>query len=107
MGRRTVVAVMLGVLLVALTVGCGSKKSSTGTTTPAAQGSGSGSDSGSASNAGSGSSSGTTSFASAANCKQLEGLAAKVAQSVQPNANGEVDLSKEADALDALASAAP
>lgn len=108
MGSRTVVVVMLGALLIAA-AGCGSKKSSTGTTTPAssAQGSGSGSGSNSGSNSGAGSSSGTPSFASTANCKQLEGLAAKVAQSVQPNANGEVDLSKEADALDALASAAP
>ena len=47
------------------------------------------------------------SFASTKNCKELEGLAAKVSQSFQPNANGELDLSKEADALDALANAAP
>lgn len=99
MRSRTVVTVVLGVLVIALAAGCGSKKSSTGTTTNATAGQGSGS--------GSGSGSKSPSFASAKNCKELEGLAAKVAQSFQPNASGQVDLSKEADALDALASAAP
>ena len=88
MRSGTIVAVVLGALVIAL-AGCGSKKSSPPSGSP------------------SGASSGKGSFASAANCKQLESLAARVAQSVQPNANGEVDLGKEADALDALASAAP
>jgi hypothetical protein len=98
---------MLGVLLVALVAACGSKKSSSGTTTttttPASEGTGSGSGSGTTTGSGSGSGS----FASAKNCKDLEGLAAKVSQSFQPNGNGELDLKKEADALDALANAAP
>jgi hypothetical protein len=120
MRSRAVVSVVLGVLLIALLAACGSKKSSTGTTTPtttaaaaggsgsgSGSGSGAGSGSGSGSSAGSGSGSGSKSFASTKNCKELEGLAAKVSQSFQPNANGELDLSKEADALDALANAAP
>jgi hypothetical protein len=98
MRSRAVVTVVLGVLVIALAAGCGSKKSASGTTTATvAAGSGSGS----------GSSSGSKSFASAKNCKELEGLAAKISQSFQPNANGELDLKKEADALDALADAAP
>ena len=110
MGSRAVVTVVLGVLLIALVAACGSKKSSTGTTTTttteaASQGTGSGSGSGTSTGSSSGSSSG--SFASAKNCKDLEGLAAKVSQSFQPNGNGELDLKKEADALDALANAAP
>jgi hypothetical protein len=89
--------VVLGTLLIAL-AGCGGKKSSGGATTNASS---------SASTATTGSTTKKPSFASAANCKQLASLAAKVAQSVQPNANGEVDLGKEADAIDALAGAAP
>ena len=105
MRRQTVIAMVLGVLLIALVAACGSKKSATGTTTTATAGQGSGSNSGSGS--GSSSGSGSTSFASTKNCKELEGLAAKLSQSFQPNSNGELDLSKEADALDALANAAP
>lgn len=114
MRSRAVVTVVLGVLLIALVAACGSKKSSTSTTTTnatAGTGSGSGSGSGAGSGSGSGSSSGSGSgsgsFASTKNCKDLEGLAAKVSQSFQPNANGELDLNKEAEALDALAGAAP
>jgi hypothetical protein len=101
---------VLGVLVIALVAACGSKKSSSGTTTTAtteASGQGSGAGSGSGSGSGSGAGSGSKSFASTKNCKELEGLAAKVSQSFQPNANGEIDLNKEADALDALAGAAP
>jgi ABC-type Zn uptake system ZnuABC Zn-binding protein ZnuA len=87
MRSRAGVTVVLGVLVIALAAGCGSKKSSTGATTT--------------------SGSGSKSFASVKNCKDLEGLAAKVSQSFQPNANGETDLKKEADALNALADAAP
>ena len=87
MRSKVGVTAVLGVLLIALAAGCGSKKSSTGTTTK--------------------SGSGSPSFASVKNCKDLEGLAAKVSQSFQPNANGETDLKKEADALNALADAAP
>ena len=102
MRSRAIVTVVLGVLLIALAAGCGSKKSSSGTTTAsAAAGQGSGSDSGS------GSGSGSPSFASTKNCKELEGLAAKISQSFQPNAKGELDLNKEADALAALGDAAP
>jgi hypothetical protein len=105
MRSRTGVTVVLGVLLIALVTACGSTKSSTGTTTaanatidttPTA-----------ATTATTGSGSGSPSFASTKNCKELEGLAAKVSQSFQPNSSGELDLSKEADALDALANAAP
>ena len=100
MRSRAIVTVVLGVLLIALAAGCGSKKSSSGTTTAsAAAGQGSGSDSGSGS--------GSPSFASTKNCKELEGLAAKISQSFQPNAKGELDLNKEADALAALGDAAP
>lgn len=98
MRSRVGVTVVLGLLVIALAAGCGSKKSSTGATTSTTTGQGSGS----ATSTGS-----TPSFASTKNCKELEGLAAKVSQSFQPNASGELDLSKEADALDALASAAP
>ena len=99
MRTRAVVTVVLGVLLIALVAACGSKKSSTGTTATTAAAA--------TTTAGSGSTSGSKSFASTKNCRDLEGLAAKVSQSFQPNANGELDLNKEADALDALASAAP
>jgi hypothetical protein len=104
MRSGTVVALVLGALVIAL-AGCGSTKSSSSESSSAAS---TGASTGSSSGSSSGKpSSGKPSFASAANCRQLEGLAAKVARSVQPNANGEVDLKKEADALDALASAAP
>jgi len=111
MRSRAIVTVVLGVLLIALVAACGSKKSSTGTTTPTtptttAAGS-QGTDTGSSSGTSTSSSSGSGSFASTKNCKDLEGLAAKVSQSFQPNGNGELDLKKEADALDALANAAP
>ena len=98
MRNGTVVAVVLGALLIALAAGCGSKKSSTAATTKASAGQSSGS----------GSSSGKPSFASTRNCAELASLAAKVAQSVTPSGNRTtIDLSKEADALDALAAAAP
>jgi ABC-type Zn uptake system ZnuABC Zn-binding protein ZnuA len=102
MRSRTVVMMVAGVLVIALAAGCGSKKSSSGATT-AATTAAAAQDSGS----GSGSGSGSKSFASTKNCKELEGLASKLAQSFQPNSNGELDLSKEADALDTLADAAP
>ena len=107
MRSKAVVMVVLGVLLIALVAACGSKKSSNGTTTttPAAATQSTGTGSGTSTGSSSGSSSG--SFASTKNCKDLEGLAAKVSQSFQPNGNGELDLKKEADALDALANAAP
>ena len=109
MRSRAIVMAVLGVLVIALLAACGSKKSSSGATTAttASAASGQGSGSGTGSGSGSGSSSGSKSFASTKNCKELEGLAAKVSQSFQPNANGEIDLNKEADALDALAGAAP
>jgi hypothetical protein len=103
MRSGTVVAIVLGALVIAL-AGCGSKESSTGSATTTGSSS---SSSSSGSTTTTGSSSNKPSFASAANCKQLESLGSKVAQSVQPNSNGEIDLSKEADALDELANAAP
>ena len=104
MRSRAIVMAVLGVLVIALVAACGSKKSSSGATTTATAAA---SDQGSGSGSGSGSGTGSKSFASTKNCKELEGLAAKVSQSFQPNANGEIDLNKEADALDALAGAAP
>jgi hypothetical protein len=95
MRSRAVVGVVLGVLLIALVAACGSKKSASGATTTTNA------------TAGQASGSGAKSFASTKNCKELEGLAAKVSQSFQPNSNGELDLAKEGDALDALADAAP
>jgi hypothetical protein len=50
---------------------------------------------------------GGTSFADAKNCAQLASLAAKVQRSVAPTGNGTVDMKREADALKALADAAP
>ena len=52
-------------------------------------------------------SSGSGSFADAKNCSDLASLAAKVERSVQPTGNGTVDMNREADALHALADAAP
>ena len=104
MRSRAIVMAVLGVLVIALVAACGSKKSSSGATTTATAAA---SDQGSGSGSGSGSGTGSKSFASTKNCKELEGLAAKVSQAFQPNANGEIDLNKEADALDALAGAAP
>jgi len=103
MRRETVVAVILGVLLIALAAGCGSKKSASSSQTTTTNETTTTTSSGS----GSGSGSGKPSFASTKNCAQLASLAAKVSQSFQPNANGEINLGKQADALDALASAAP
>jgi hypothetical protein len=101
MRSRAGVTVVLGVLLIAVAAGCGSKNAATGTTTTATR------TATAAATTTTTSGSDSTSFASAKNCKDLEGLAAKVAQSFQPNSNGETDLSKEADALNALADAAP
>lgn len=47
------------------------------------------------------------SFADAKNCADLASLAAKVERSVQPTGNGTVDMNRQADALHALADAAP
>jgi hypothetical protein len=46
-------------------------------------------------------------FKSTKNCLELASLAAKVEKSIAPTGNGSVDLSKQADAMKALASAAP
>ncbi|HET7137325.1 MAG TPA: hypothetical protein VFI04_03135 [Gaiellaceae bacterium] len=50
---------------------------------------------------------GGTSFADAKNCTQLASLAAKVQRSVAQTGNGTVAMAREADALKALADAAP
>jgi hypothetical protein len=108
--KVTVLAAVTMVVLLA--AGCGSKKSSSSApTTTAAAASETTTEAmtteAMTTTSSSSSSGGAPSFASTKNCKELEGLAAKVSQSFQPNSSGELDLKKEADALDALADAAP
>ncbi|MGZ4292081.1 MAG: hypothetical protein ACXVQQ_05750 [Gaiellaceae bacterium] len=112
MGRRWLVAVAIGVLLVVLVTACGSKKKSAATTTPtttAAAATTTETTSAATTTSSSGSSGGSQSpsFASAKNCAQLASLASKVAQSATASGNGTVDLNREADAIKALADAAP
>jgi hypothetical protein len=102
MNRTTVVAVILGVLLIALAAGCGSKKSASASQTTTTSESTTTTSSGS----GSGSSSGKPSFASTKNCAQLASLASKIANSVN-STGGKIDLKGYSDAMDALANAAP
>ena len=111
---RRLPTIALVALLVLVAAGCGSKKKTASSSPPptaspsssqSSSGS-SGSNSSSGSN-GSGSSGGASTFASTKNCVQLASLAAKVAQSVGTTSSGQVDLSKEADAIKALADAAP
>jgi hypothetical protein len=107
MQRSRLAATVLALVLVGATAACGgSSKSSSAppetttqakaTTTRAAE---------TTTSAAATSSGG--SFTDAKNCTQLASLAAKVQQSVTPTGNGSVDLSREADAMNALADAAP
>jgi hypothetical protein len=109
MRRTMVVTAALGALLILLATGCGSKKSASSaqTTTSSASSSSSETSTEAMTHEATTTTSSKPSFASTKNCAQLASLAAKVAQSVTPSGNGTVDLGKEADALDALASAAP
>lgn len=113
MRKRWLVATALGGLLVALAAGCGSSKKSsaaaptTPTTTAAAAPTTTEAMTESTSTTTSGSSGGKPSFASTKNCAQLASLGSQIAKSATPNANGTVDLSREVDAMKALAAAAP
>ena len=108
MRRTLVVAAALGVLLIALTAGCGSKKSASSQTTTTNSSSGTSTEAttteATTTEATTTTSSGSNpSFASTKNCAQLASLASKLTNSV----GGKVDLKGYSDAMDALANAAP
>ena len=112
--KATVVG--LAAVLVLIGAGCGGKKTAAPATTAGSSGSSTTSSSGSSSSSSSStttssssSSSSSPSFASAKNCAQLASMASKVSQSLAATTGqgGKLDLSKEADLLKALASAAP
>ena len=112
MGKRWLVATALGALLVALATGCGSSKKSSASppaapTTTAAATTTEATTTDTTSTTTSSSSGAKPSFASTKNCAQLASLASQIAKSATPNANGTVDLSREVDAMKALAAAAP
>ena len=110
MRRTLVVAAALGVLLIALTAGCGSKKSASSSQTTTTNSS-SGTSTEATTNEATTTEATTTttssgsnpSFASTKNCAQLASLASKLTNSV----GGKVDLKGYSDAMDALANAAP
>jgi ABC-type Zn uptake system ZnuABC Zn-binding protein ZnuA len=87
--------------------GCGGSKSSVGTTTEAVTTQAAPTTTVAAATTTTSSSKGSGSFSSTKNCIELASLAAKVEKSIAPTGNGSVDLSKQADAMKALASAAP
>ena len=104
-----VVTAALGVLLIALAAGCGSKKSasssqttttnsSSGTSTEATTNEATTTEATTTTSSGS-----NPSFASTKNCAQLASLASKLTNS----SGGKVDLKSYSDAMDALANAAP
>jgi hypothetical protein len=115
MSRQFVAVAVLAGALAVLGAGCGSKKAATGTTTAMEQTTTAMEQTTTAMQhttteamtTSSSSSSKTPSFASTKNCAQLASLASKVAQSIAPGSNGQIDLGKEADAIEALANAAP
>jgi hypothetical protein len=103
--RRTRIAVVLltaGLAAVAAGCGGGSKKSSPPTTT-----SGSTTTTQATTTSGGQTSSGTPSFASAKNCQDLAGIAAKAAAAIQASGNAGTTLNTEANVLQGLANAAP
>ncbi len=98
---------ILVVLVVLAAAGCGGKKKTAASATTSATTTTTTTTTATATTTTAASSGSTPSFASAKNCVQLASLAAKVAQSVGTTTNGKADLSKEADAIEALANAAP
>jgi hypothetical protein len=107
-------AISIALVLVVVAAGCGSKKSASSaagnTTTTAAPasnsgGSGAGTTTTTSSTTGG---SGSTSFASIANCAQLEGIGRKFSQAMAASSgNGKSSLSNVANVYKELASAAP
>ena len=118
MRRRSVYAqfvgrsfVILAVLLAVLAAGCGAKKKVAVVVTPTTTAAASTTTATTTTSAASTTTAPTgtikiTKFATSGNCAQLEAMAVNVEKSINPT-NGQVDPQKYADAIEAMANAAP